>query len=410
MIYCPLSRHQSRVSLFAISIFVLTVSTQGNAQTIKGSAGKMAPQLQMIFDQLPSEIRNHIDGVRRACKDANEDFKVRDLMQGVKIVDLNGGGLQGVMVDDETLCDAPIAGVNCSNRGCDLKIWQRVGSASWKKVFDEHLQRKVISLSGNRFKSMAISIYAGHPRCNPDPKLTYTSGQNCNVVVQYRNGGWVWTTPETKEPREIFQSTGEGQPLTGSQPPLGSSSFSTSRPPLVETRQNETRVVCVGRSTSPHRFESDDRNPACSFKWTLPSWEEKEPSLVDGSLMFQSCPRKCQLLVEVSNKPTVHTVRILSAKPVGTPNSYRGSCEGVLVYGRSATGRKDVAVELGPTNWVIIRDDGHNCTTGPSTTNKNAIRKCSNGGRCELTGITTGPDIEGSVSVFERIDSVRSVR
>jgi hypothetical protein len=39
---------------------------------------------------------------------------------------------------------------------------------------------------------MLVSIYAGDPRCQPDPKENYRSGRSCNLIVTYRNGKWIW--------------------------------------------------------------------------------------------------------------------------------------------------------------------------------------------------------------------------
>ena len=114
-------------------------------------------------------------------------------MQGITAVELAGDSSRDLMVDAEHLCNSWMKGANCTNRGCDLKIWKQVGQQSWRKVFDEHLHRKFISLSENgRFRSMSISVYAGDPHCQPVPGKNYTSGQSCDVTVDYRNGRWVW--------------------------------------------------------------------------------------------------------------------------------------------------------------------------------------------------------------------------
>jgi hypothetical protein len=115
-------------------------------------------------------------------------------MQGITVVDLDGNRSRDLMVDNEELCNAAMAGANCSNRGCDLTIWKEVGRGSWRKVFNEHLHRKFISLNiaTGRFQLMAVSIYAGDARCKQDQQRLYTSGENCDLLVSYRNGQWIW--------------------------------------------------------------------------------------------------------------------------------------------------------------------------------------------------------------------------
>ena len=43
-----------------------------------------------------------------------------------------------------------------------------------------------------RLQLMVVSIYAGDPRCQPDPKKEYTSGRSCNLIVTYRHNEWNW--------------------------------------------------------------------------------------------------------------------------------------------------------------------------------------------------------------------------
>jgi len=51
-------------------------------------------------------------------------------MQGITIVDLKGDGSRDIAVDNEGLCGAHMAGVNCSNRGCDMTIYKRYQEVS----------------------------------------------------------------------------------------------------------------------------------------------------------------------------------------------------------------------------------------------------------------------------------------
>jgi hypothetical protein len=146
------------------------------------------------YDRLPQEVRTDIEETRNACRELDPEMRLYAIDQGITIIDLDGHGPGDIMVDYEDVCTdrrTPVG--HCSNRGCDLTIWKRAGNASWKKVFDEHLHRKFISLSErNRFQLMAVSIYAGDPRCKPDPKRSYTSGRSCDALVYYRNGSWIW--------------------------------------------------------------------------------------------------------------------------------------------------------------------------------------------------------------------------
>jgi len=146
---------------------------------------------QAEFDRLPKEVRATIQNIRTSCKELDPDFTPYAIDQGITIIDLDGS--KAIMVDAEDVCNGWVAGANCSNRGCDLKIWKQTGTNVWRKVFDEHLYRKFISLSDdNRFRMMAVSIYAGDPRYKPNPKKDYTSGMSCDALVRYRNNNWTW--------------------------------------------------------------------------------------------------------------------------------------------------------------------------------------------------------------------------
>ena len=88
-----------------------------------GSASAQSPDAQ--YRKLPAEVRHYAESVRKSCIDLNPHSKPYDLMQGIDPVEL--GGAPALFVDAETLCNARMAGANCTNRGCDLKIWKRVG-------------------------------------------------------------------------------------------------------------------------------------------------------------------------------------------------------------------------------------------------------------------------------------------
>jgi len=141
------------------------------------------------YPGLPAEVRAYAEKVRAKCKEAEPDFKPYDEMQGITLIKL--GDARALLVDAEQLCDSWIKGGNCTNRGCDLKIWRQAGA--WSKVFDQHLHRKFISLDEQgRFNLMAVSIYAGDPHCKPAQGKEYTSGQSCDALVRYRDGNFVW--------------------------------------------------------------------------------------------------------------------------------------------------------------------------------------------------------------------------
>jgi hypothetical protein len=145
------------------------------------------------YNHLPSEVLRTILDIRASCKELDPDFKPYAIDQGIIIVDLNGSGSKDIMLDAKNVCNRVMAGANCSNHGCDLKIWKQISRFSWKKSFDEHLYRKFISISEkNRFRMMAVSIYAADPRCKPDPKKYYTAGQSCDALVYYKNNRWTW--------------------------------------------------------------------------------------------------------------------------------------------------------------------------------------------------------------------------
>jgi hypothetical protein len=147
----------------------------------------------MRFRRLPQEIRIHALETRSSCFESDPERKFQ-YMQGIISLKLDRAGSNGIVVDDQELCGAHIAGMNCSNRGCDLKIWKEMSKNRWSKVFDEHAHSKylVIDWEEMRLQMMVVSIYAGDPRCRPVPNRNYTSGMSCNLLVTYRDGRWNW--------------------------------------------------------------------------------------------------------------------------------------------------------------------------------------------------------------------------
>lgn len=156
-----------------------------------------AHQADIEFNRLPDDIQRHILDVRNSCTEQHaEGVRVSDPAQGVTVVDIDNDGSTDFLVDNEEICGTHMAGANCSNRGCDLLIWQQ-RRTRWVKVFDEHLHAKFISIneSNRHLQMMAVSIYAGDERCKPDPNMDYTSGKTCDRVVIFKRGSWRWLAP-----------------------------------------------------------------------------------------------------------------------------------------------------------------------------------------------------------------------
>jgi hypothetical protein len=157
------------------------------------SSRAVAEVPEMQFQQLPAEVQTYVDSVRKSCKELDQESQPSDAMQGIAVVDLDGDGSRDLFVDAEELCNTRMAGANCTNRGCDLKIWKQTGTSAWRKIFDEHLYRKFVSMSDNsRLSLMAVSVYAGDPHCGAPAGEFFTSGQSCDALVRYQNGQWLW--------------------------------------------------------------------------------------------------------------------------------------------------------------------------------------------------------------------------
>lgn len=153
------------------------------------SAGVRADDLFAAAD-LPPEARAEIEATRAICRELYPDRQLYDGLEGIGFWKVKGLG-RVVVIDNEGICgNVRTAGVNCTNRGCDLTIWQKRGAA-WSKVFADHLYRKFISmLEDDRLVAIVASIYAGSPQCRPKKGVDYTSGRSCDVVIRYRGGRW----------------------------------------------------------------------------------------------------------------------------------------------------------------------------------------------------------------------------
>jgi hypothetical protein len=154
-------------------------------------ASAEVPELK--FQQLPADLRNYVEGIHQSCKELDDTSQPSDPMQGITVIDLDSNGSKALLVDSEWLCNSWIKAGNCSNRGCDLKIWKQTNQLSWRPIFNEHVSRKFVSTDEkNVLRLMAVSIYAGDPHCRPIPGRKYTSGESCDALVRYKAGGWVW--------------------------------------------------------------------------------------------------------------------------------------------------------------------------------------------------------------------------
>jgi hypothetical protein len=172
-----------------IGLAAIVVVTGANAAPTTTTAAE-----PLAFERLPKDIRQHAIEVRRACKELDADDTTFEDMQGIQIVDLKGDGSRDIIVDNEGLCGSHMAGANCSNRGCDVRIYKEISKGTWREIFQEHLYDKhfVIDWNTMRLQLMVVSIYAGDPRCRPDPRKEYTSGKSCNLIVTYTDNRWKW--------------------------------------------------------------------------------------------------------------------------------------------------------------------------------------------------------------------------
>jgi hypothetical protein len=157
------------------------------------AAAPIAAQPDMRYKELPKEVRDRAAEVRKSCKEENPDLSFNE-MQGIQLLSLKGGSAKAIVLGNEELCGAHLAGANCSNRGCDLQIYKEVSKDHWRKIFDEHLYEKFLAIDceNMRLQLIVASIYAGDPRCQPKPGKQYSSGMSCNLIVSYENDSWNW--------------------------------------------------------------------------------------------------------------------------------------------------------------------------------------------------------------------------
>jgi hypothetical protein len=202
-----------RAGIAGFGFWVLATALMA-AAFFAASSSPAAAATKIRYQQLPPEIRHYVERIRKSCRELYAPYRARTKLQGIRVIDLNGDGSRDLMIDAEHLCADWVPGANCSNRGCDLKIWKQVGRNSWKKIFDEHLYKKTISIGGNgRLNKMAVSVYAGGPHCDPDSGKSYTSGQSCDATVYYRDNHWIWEKVAAANNLDVpvIEQGGDGQ-------------------------------------------------------------------------------------------------------------------------------------------------------------------------------------------------------
>src|SRR5713101_4244164 len=137
-----LTRLANTLTLVAFGCFVQLIGTSAFAQLPES----------LTFQQLPREIRNHAIEVRKSCAGLAGDDRTFYEMQGIQILDLMGDGSRDIVVDNEGLCGSHMAGANCSNRGCDMRIYKEISKGVWRKIFDEHLYGKYLAIDWERMR------------------------------------------------------------------------------------------------------------------------------------------------------------------------------------------------------------------------------------------------------------------
>jgi hypothetical protein len=67
------------------------------------------------------------------------------------------------------------------------------GDGGWKDSFHEHLYDDKFDVGADgKLNSIAATIYAGDPHCDPDPNTKFESSDSCDVIIHYTNKDWVW--------------------------------------------------------------------------------------------------------------------------------------------------------------------------------------------------------------------------
>jgi len=162
------------------------------------ASSAMAESPAISFADLPQGVRADVQTTRTSCK-AEGDEGTYDDMQGITPIAFEDGS-RGLIVDNERVCNSWIKAGNCSNRGCDLAIWQ-LANGQWRKNFDQHAYRHFISLDdSSTLKLVAISIGASSPECHPIAGKQYVSSQSCDALVYFEKGRWKWKIIQSPRP------------------------------------------------------------------------------------------------------------------------------------------------------------------------------------------------------------------
>jgi formylglycine-generating enzyme required for sulfatase activity len=143
------------------------------------------------YDYLPRAVKSYVEEVRNSCRDYDPNGVPADRMSGIRPISL-ADGTPALLIENETLCSDHYSGANCSNRGCDVVVMVE-GDNGWKDSFHEHLYDDSFDIGADgKLNSIAATIYAGDPHCDPDPNTKFESSDSCDVTIHYENKDWVW--------------------------------------------------------------------------------------------------------------------------------------------------------------------------------------------------------------------------
>jgi hypothetical protein len=143
------------------------------------------------YDYLPRAVKSYVEEVRNSCRDYDPNGVPADRMSGIRPISL-ADGTPALLIENETLCSDHYSGANCSNRGCDVVVMVE-GDNGWKDSFHEHLYDDSFDIGADgKLNSIAATIYAGDPHCDPAPDAKFESSDSCDVVINYENKDWLW--------------------------------------------------------------------------------------------------------------------------------------------------------------------------------------------------------------------------
>jgi formylglycine-generating enzyme required for sulfatase activity len=143
------------------------------------------------YDYLPRAVKSYVEEVRNSCRDYDPNGVPADRMSGIRPISL-ADGTPALLIENETLCSDHYSGANCSNRGCDVVVMVE-GDNGWKDSFHEHLYDDSFDIGADgKLNSIAATIYAGDPHCDPAPDAKFESSDSCDVAINYENKDWLW--------------------------------------------------------------------------------------------------------------------------------------------------------------------------------------------------------------------------